>query len=83
MAITIQVHCEVCGKTKDELVPLSVLRKRICYACEENAKKDKRTRALDALKELSLEERVARIEEQLYDDAHKPRYRDPGSILLA
>lgn len=44
-----------------------------CDACNAKERKRKKDEYLNNLKQMSIEERVSRIEEIMYDEAHRPR----------
>jgi hypothetical protein len=63
MALVADVYCQVCGKTKHEVVTL----RNICNSCRK-AEEDKQKRVhLAGLKGLTVEERLEKIEEWIYD----------------
>ena len=49
-----------------------------CSECFKRAVADKKKNELDELKKLSLEERVAKIEEWIYDHNDVPHYSGPA-----
>jgi hypothetical protein len=68
-----QITCSVCGQKKDvehsahEVAPL------ICGDCIQKSKALMKQRVLDHLKNLSIEKRLERVEEMLYDNPpHQP-----------
>lgn len=66
MAIITTVNCKQCGETKREVKPHGHFH-QICNNCiKENKDRDRRV-YLAGLKGLTIEERVSKIEEALYD----------------
>ena len=69
MACLIEVHCVKCGQTKQVLAGYeSPVTK--CDECREKEKAQKRRTHFAGLKALTLEERITKIEEWVYD--YKP-----------
>ncbi len=67
MALRIDFFCPQCQKEKQVSVPSGGVRPKICEECLADNKDGERDKFLKDLKELPLEERVAKLEEQLYD----------------
>ena len=66
MALISTVNCKQCGETKREVNSLSP-HASICNSCiQENEDRDRRV-YLAGLKGLTMEERLDKIEEALYD----------------
>lgn len=67
MACLTQIVCALCHQPSTEAIGSGQMPPSVCSACQSRAKTAQRTAALDALKALSLEERLARIEAWMYD----------------
>ena len=67
MAIGSSIQCQVCGK--DATVYHSVRENppNVCGPCQLAKAVEEKQNHLDSLKQLSIEERIARIEEWIYD----------------
>ena len=66
MAFVTTVTCSVCGETKFVTMPDGTIT-NVCNDCSHKEKTQQRTIYLNGLKSLSVEERLSKIEEQLYD----------------
>lgn len=67
MAYLTKITCSSCRRTVDVAVGAGRMPPTVCPACEKQVANAQRTTALDALKTLPLDERVARIEAWIYD----------------
>ena len=72
MAMISTITCSVCGQGVDVAHPASECPPDICGECQKKADETKKKLYLNVLKELSLEERIARIESALYDYENDP-----------
>ena len=70
MAISVSIICTECGKPKTVWAGSGKEPPKICAGCTETIEKKKRARSLSALKKLSVEERLEKIEAWIYD--YKP-----------
>jgi len=80
MAISSYITCRVC---KEEVRVMHSVRgptPTICRDCKEKESDKERTKYLEGLKKLSLEDRIARIEEALYDQP--PVRRSVRDIII-
>lgn len=64
MAFVANFRCVTCGQEKEEVVHD---QGRVCRSCRREKEIADRDSHLKKLKEMPLEDRVARIEEMLYD----------------
>ncbi len=69
MAIMKTIHCSECGETKQEVRPVDDCSS-ICKKCKIEIKLRKRTQHFKGLEGLTVEERIKKIEEWIYD--YKP-----------
>ena len=72
MAIRTQITCQKCGKSVSVMHSVSKPAPDICPKCESAEKDSSKQKALAKLKKLSLEERVAKLEEYQYDEENAP-----------
>jgi len=63
MAFVTDVNCKECGKTKHEVT----FNDNVCSSCRKKISSKKRRMHLAALKGLTPEERLEKIEQALYD----------------
>jgi predicted nucleic acid-binding Zn finger protein len=70
MACLVEIKCETCGKSSQEVMQPYGRYDRKCSSCYSVAVKHKRDYHLAGLKALSIEERLSKIEEWIYD--YKP-----------
>jgi len=69
------ITCTVCGENKQVIVPSSGGYVNECGECKERIRAEMRDRHFAELDALTLEERVRRIEEWIYE--YKPTYVPP------
>jgi len=74
MAIVLDFTCKVCGRNDQTAVGSGRPAPTICNACQKLEDDCKRREHFHGLDGLTLEERIRRIEEWIYD------YRPPASI---
>lgn len=67
MALRLDFFCPQCQKNKQVLVPSGGVQPKICEECLVICKNREREQFLEDLKNLPLEQRVAKLEEQLHD----------------
>ena len=75
MAIRSTIYCFECGETKDVVHSLRGGPPTICNECREWNEKNEKEKHLNALKQLPIEERIAKIEEWIYDLRQDPPWR--------
>lgn len=73
MAIVSQIKCTACGREASVCHSASEPAPEICSSCQEKIKNSKKNVYLRELQELSLEQRIAKIEEYIYDLEHSDR----------
>ena len=71
MALVTNVHCKVCGETKNEVTDHS----GVCQECRRKAASKARRVHLAGLSGMTTEERLEKIEAQLYDLNMEQRLR--------
>ena len=67
MSHLITILCTNCGLKKETSISSEGLGHMVCNECRATAAKEKKDIFLKGLKKLSMEERVSRIEEWMYD----------------
>ena len=72
MAIRSVITCQKCGKEKEVIHSVRKPAPDVCSECESAEEDSKKQKALAKLKKLSLEERVAKLEEFQYDEENAP-----------
>lgn len=78
MAVFVPARCYKCGKDHSVLAQFHEKYKvALCGECIKQQKDEKKEKELSELKKLTLEERVSKIEEWLYDNRKRIKYRDP------
>ena len=75
MAYQTTITCRECGKNKQVIVPSSGGYVSECGECKAKIEQEMRDRHFAELDALSLEERIRRIEEWIYD--YKPTHVPP------
>ena len=75
MAYNTVITCTACGENKNVIVPSSGPRTSRCHDCEAAYNAEQRANYFAELDNLTLEERVRRIEEWIYE--YKPTYVEP------
>ena len=66
------IYCPVCHQTKTVGVVAGEPHPGICNDCKLAAQQEEKRKELDPLKLMSVEDRLSRIEEVLYDIQHQP-----------
>ena len=74
MAVTDTIKCNKCGQQKWVTYSLQYPCPMICDECIKSEKSDAKQQRLDSLALLSVEDRLAKIEEWIYDEQNKPKY---------
>lgn len=72
MACMVEITCQVCGKVSQEVMQPGGQYERKCSTCAQVEAIRKRVAHLGGLKALSVEQRLEKIEEWIYD--YKPQY---------
>jgi len=65
MALVREIHCVICNKNKTEVVRYE--QPNLCNSCRSKAHSRTKRLHLASLKGLTIEERLSKIEEDLYD----------------
>ena len=72
MALLTTIHCSQCKTDQQVMVATGHCEPDICHECDSKNTKKKKDDYLRELTEFSLEERIAKIEEWIYDqDGHR------------
>lgn len=71
MALAIMIRCGVCHEEKQAFKVSGKPWPDVCPACEAAKKAEEKMAFLNELKSKPLEERIAHIEEWLYDHEHQ------------
>jgi hypothetical protein len=74
MAYLTYIRCKKCGKNSQVAVNSRMLTPDLCYECTEKEEGKKRREYFFGLDGLTIEERLRKIEEWIYD--YRP-YREP------
>lgn len=72
-----EMFCRECQKTKQVSVGMGVMTPSICPECEKKKKAKQKKVRLNYLASLTIEERLAMIEERLYDLGQNGSYYIP------
>lgn len=75
MAILSHITCEQCGEKKDVMHSPSEVTPKFCDECKAKTKAEAKDRYLMSLGGLSIEERLRKLEEWIYD--YRPTYVEP------
>ena len=75
MAYQTTIFCTECGKSKQTIASADNPAPRRCFECKTKIDAEMRERHFAELDELSLEERIRKIEEWIYD--YKPTHVPP------
>ncbi len=67
MAISTMIICTACKQSKNVMHDPGRLAPSVCDSCRNEESENEKLEYLVELKELSMEERVRRLEEQAYD----------------
>jgi len=70
MAHSAKIHCIQCKKDVELMVLDGCTEPDICYDCKSKNKKKVKDEYLESLAKLSVEERLGRIEELIYEINH-------------
>lgn len=70
MALLVNIVCQDCGHESDEVVAAGSVTPNVCSGCNSLAGARQRAMHLGGLKALTIEQRLERIEEWIYD--YKP-----------
>jgi hypothetical protein len=76
MAVINNILCTLCGEVKQEYGPIDGRHTKVCFECSSKLEAESRKQRLEVLKELSLEDRIARIEEWIEDFKFPTDIRD-------
>lgn len=71
MALAIKMHCDVCGEEKQIFKVDGTPWPDVCPDCKATKEAKEKETFLRKLRSKPLEERIARIEEWLYDHEHQ------------
>ena len=74
MAIITEYICTQCGEHEEAAIASGAPIPSLCYKCQEQENDRKRREYFHGLDGLTIEERIRRIEEWIYD--YKPSNRD-------
>ena len=74
MALLSKIVCEGCGQNKEVMHPASQFPPKVCNECKEKERLADRKLHFQKLDDLTIEARVRRIEEWIYD------YKPPVSL---
>lgn len=72
MAYLINIVCQGCGREAEEVVGAGSVPPQICHFCRDKRGKQDRAAHLKGLRALTLQQRLRRIEEWIYD--YKPQH---------
>ena len=70
MALTVDILCKFCGKTERISIPSGGLTPTVCCNCRKRFRDRKKREHFGGLDALTIEERLRKIEEWIYD--YKP-----------
>jgi len=76
MAYVIRFLCRVCGEEKEEAISSGSAAPCICNACTSKKKDRERVIHFNNLDHLSIEERLRRVEEWIYDHKQSVKLTD-------
>ena len=62
-----RMYCRVCDQTKNVCISAGETYRSMCHECEMKQNEDEKTKYLNGLKVLTIEERILKIEEWIYD----------------
>jgi len=63
------INCRECGESKEVVCSAGMSDPIICGDCQNKIEKDKKKKHFEELDKLSLEERIRKIEENLYHNS--------------
>jgi len=77
MAFRCEIYCSVCGEAKTVICSTDSFPSSICRDCKNAEEAKKKKEHLDRLSTLTIEERIQKIEEWMYEHGKTPHGYQP------